>query len=263
MAKQLREDLVDSVPAPSLVPRWLRTTYEVLVLVGGFVFVGLFGLSVTLVSALLSRILPRRIGKPIGRWFIHAMFRGLTTYMSASGIVKLDLSDLDQLRDDGPLVLAPNHPSLLDAGFIAARLTNVVCVMKADVHRNPVLGGGARLAGYIDNATMPRMIRGAIAALREGQAVLMFPEGTRTVTPPVNPLKASFALVAREAGVPVQTILFETNSEFLCKGWPILRKPEFPIIYRARRGRRFEVGHDPRTTVAEIDAYFRRELGRI
>lgn len=88
----------------------------------------------------------------------------------------------------------------------------------------------------------------------------MFPEGTRTVAAPVNPLKASFALVAREAGVPIQTILFETNSTFLAKGRSILRKPEFPIVYRARLGQRFNVTGDPRETVAAIDAYFRREL---
>ncbi len=265
MGKHFHEELVDAqldtAPGSARVGRSpLRALYEWLVLVGGFLYIAAYGLTLTLASLVLGRILSRTAQRPLGRRIIHNMFRGLTAYMRASGIVRLDLSALDTLADAEPLVLAPNHPSLLDATLVVSRLVNVVCVMKADVHRNPVLGGGARLAGYIDNATMPRMIRGAAAALGEGRMVLMFPEGTRTVSAPINPLKASFALVAKQARVPVQTILFETNSPFLSKGWPIFKRPQFQLVYRARLGRRFVVDGDPRATVAEIDAYFRREL---
>lgn len=155
--------------SPSLVPRWLRAGYEWLVIAGGFALVGVIGVGVTIISAVLIRILSRRAGNTVGQRVIHWFFRVVTGYMTASRIVRLDLTDLDRLEGAGPLLLAPNHPSLLDAVFVVSRLTRVVCVMKADVHRNPALGGGARLAGYIDNATMPRMIRGAIAALGDGR----------------------------------------------------------------------------------------------
>ena len=52
-----------------------------------------------------------------------------------------------------------------------------------------LLGGSARLAGYIRNDAPLPLVRRAGAALREGANLLIFPDGTRTVRPPVGPFK--------------------------------------------------------------------------
>ena len=66
--------------------------------------------------------------------------------------------------------------------------------------------------------------------------------------------------MARRAGVPVQTVFLESNSGYLGKGWGLFRKPEFPLVYRARLGRRFDVPADIAAFSAELEAYFRTEL---
>jgi 1-acyl-sn-glycerol-3-phosphate acyltransferase len=96
--------------------------------------------------------------------------------------------------------------------------------------------------------------------VRAGGQLLIFPEGTRTTRKPVNRFKGGFALIAKTARVPVQTVFIETNSPFLSKGWPIFRKPEFPLIYRARLGRRFEVDGEVRAFVADMESYYRGAL---
>ena len=47
--------------------------------------------------------------------------------------------------------------------------------------RNIFLGGGARLARYIRNDVGRGMVRDAVADLRDGNQLVLFPEGTRTV----------------------------------------------------------------------------------
>ncbi len=150
---------------------------------------------------------------------------------------------------------------MLDAVLVISRLKNTTCIMKAEIHDNVFLGGGAKLAGYIRNDAPVRMIKVAAQEVRAGRLLLVFPEGTRTVQHPVNPFKGSFALIAREAGAPIQTIFIETNSPYLSKGWPLLRKPAFPLVYRARVGRRFEPTGDTRTLMAAIETYFHQTLG--
>ena len=59
---------------------------------------------------------------------------------------------------------------------------------------------------------------------------------------------------------PMATVFIETNSPFLSKGWPILKKPELPLIYRARLGKRFEVSGNVKSFVSELEAYYRQEL---
>jgi hypothetical protein len=39
----------------------------------------------------------------------------------------------------------------------------------------------------------------------------------------------------------VQTLFIEAGTSYLRKGWPILRKPAFPLIYRVRLGPRLRV----------------------
>ena len=51
--------------------------------------------------------------------------------------------------------------------------------------------------------------------------------------------KGGFALIAKRAGVPIQTVFIETDNPFLSKGWPLLKKPTFPLVYRVRLGQAF------------------------
>ncbi len=187
-------------------------------------------------------------------------FRWLLALMRLTGIARTDLAALDALRDDRGIVIVSNHPSLLDAVLVISRLPRVVCIAKAGNWDNPFLGAGARLAGYIRNDAAHTLIRRAAASLRDGRQLLIFPEGTRTVRAPVGTMKGGFALMARAAGAPVQTVLIEVDSPFLGKGWPFFRKPAFPITYRARLGRRFVVEGSAVAFAAELESYFRNEL---
>ena len=71
--------------------------------------------------------------------------------------------------------------------------------MKAELLRNIFLGGGARLARYIRNDVGRGMVRDAVATLRDGDQLVIFPEGTRTVAPPVNPFQPGITLIAQLA----------------------------------------------------------------
>ena len=77
--------------------------------------------------------------------------------------------------------------------------------LKSDLMNNIFLGAGARLARYIRNEPVRAWCSMAIQDFDSGSHLLLFPEGTRTTTCPVNPLKGSIGLIAHHAQVPVQT----------------------------------------------------------
>jgi 1-acyl-sn-glycerol-3-phosphate acyltransferase len=222
---------------------------------------GVGGLICTVVGPILYFLLPRRVGAALGQWVMMALFRFFVGLLRCLGLARCDLGALDALRDGPPVVIAPNHPTYLDAMLVVSRLPNVACIMKADVLDNPFLGGGAKLAGYIRADAPKRMIRSAAEALAAGRHVLFFPEGTRTVQQPVNPFRSGFAPIARLAGAPVQAVVIETASDYMRKGWPLARMPDFPLVYRVRLGERFAPRADSKALVADLEAYFRRELG--
>ena len=59
----------------------------------------------------------------------------------------------------------------------------------------------------------------------------------------------------------MQTVIIETDSLFLTKGWPVYRKPCLPMHYRVRLGRRFEAPPDGAVFMNELEQYFAAELG--
>jgi len=237
-----------------------RLAYEYFVFWSGYLYFATGCALVSLVSTVLHPLLPARFGVPLGRWMTGAHFRGFLALLRASGLVRIDLRALDQLRGERSIIIAPNHPSLLDAVFVISRLPHTACIMKAGIWDSFFLGGGARLSGYIRNDAPMNLVRQSVDELHAGHQLLVFPEGTRTRAHPVNAFKGGFVLMAKKSGASVQTVFIETNSAFLCKGWPLLKKPDFPLHYRARLGVRFIVESDVKAFVSKLENYYREEL---
>lgn len=242
--------------------RILLAAYDYLLLYLGLAWLGLLCLAWTVMAVVLYYLLPRRLGTKIGRYVIMAGFRVYIGSLQLSRRCSFDLAALDALRSDAPLIIAPNHPGLLDAVMIISRLPNVACIMKTELMSNVFLGAGARLAGYIRNESVRQMVLRASADFHTGSHLLLFPEGTRTTRVPINTLKGSVALIAQQAQVPVQTVFIETNSPYLSKGWPLFRKPAMPLSYRIRLGRRFDPPQNTHHFMAELEQYFAHELSQ-
>jgi 1-acyl-sn-glycerol-3-phosphate acyltransferase len=237
-----------------------KILYEYFALYSSLALLALICLTWSLFALPLYFILPRRIGTRVGRHGITYGFRLYAWSLSVTRTYRLDLRAIDTLRGGPPLILAPNHPALIDALLILSRHPNLVCVMKSALMRNVFLGSGSRLARYVRNDSSRQMVKESVAHLREGGVLLLFPEGTRTVRQPINPLVGSVGLIAKHANVAVQTLVIETDSPFLSKGWPLFRRPELPIVYRVRLGKRFAAPTDVAAFTAELDAYYRCEL---
>lgn len=237
----------------------LWTVYESVAMVVGLGSLALLCLSWLPPALVLRLVLPRRLGLSVGRRTISFGFRLYLHILSRLCACRLDLSALDRLRGEGPLIVAANHPSLLDAVLIVSRLPNAVCVMKASLMDNPLLGAAARLAGYVRNNGALPMIASSRDALNAGAQLVMFPEGSRTQRFPLDPFTASVGLIAQRAGVPVQAVFLEFSTPYLGKHWPLFRRPELPLHCRARLGRRFEASADHTLFTTELEAYFRRE----
>jgi 1-acyl-sn-glycerol-3-phosphate acyltransferase len=216
----------------------------------------LMSVACNLLALLLYPLLPPAAGRRFGRAMIARAYATFWAAASASGLLRLQAGVLEALRSEPGLIVVANHPSMLDAMVLAARLPLAACIMKASLMRNPLLGPGARLARYIPNDSAHAMVQRAVRDLRDGGQLLLFPEGTRTTRAPVNPFSASCTLIARRARAPIQAVFIDTDSPYLGKGWPLWRLPPLPICFSVRLGRRFEPAADHRALLAEIEAHY-------
>ncbi len=241
--------------------RLLLTIYDRVVFLAGLLLFGLICLTWSLFAVVLYPLLPRAIGRRIGRLAIMIGFRFFLGILTLTGRFRFDLTELDALSNEESMIIAPNHPSLWDVVLIASRLPNIACIMKADIINNLFLGAGARLARYIRNDSLRQMIHLAVKDMQQGSHLLLFPEGTRTVRKPIGEFKGSIGVIACRARMPVQTVFIETDSAFLRKGWPVYKMPTLPMRYRVRLGRRFAPPTNSNGFVTELEQYFAQELG--
>jgi len=225
------------------------------------VCLGVMSVVWNLVALVLYPLLPRATGLRIGRAGISRGYRMFWAVARASGLLHMDADALKPLAQERGLVIVANHPSLLDALMLVAELPRSACVMKGSLMSNPLLGPGARLARYIRNNSPHQLMHLAIGDLKAGGQLVMFPEGTRTTRAPLNPFQGGFALIARRAGVPVQTVFIDTDSPYLGKGWPLWKLPPVPIVFSVRLGRRFESGPNVGAMVQEIERYMASSVG--
>ena len=172
--------------------------------VAGFLSWFVFG-SVSLVLNFVCAILlvlpgRARLG-PMARETIRRLFGAWCAWLHATRLIFVTWTGFTPERLAGPAVYIANHPGLLDATYILARLPDTICIFKPSVIRNPALGPAAILAGYAAGDAGVDLIRDVAGRVADGRSLLIFPEGTRTLAGvPLNPLKPGFAVGALAAG---------------------------------------------------------------
>jgi 1-acyl-sn-glycerol-3-phosphate acyltransferase len=156
-------------------------------------------------AAAFFPLLPRAARHTITRLWSRAVLFGLGVRLEAQGELA-----------PGPALVVANHISWVDVLAIAA-LRPCVFICKSDVATWPVLGwlltrvdtifmrrGSARAAS--------RAMRAALARLRAGASVALFPEGTSTDGDQVLPFAAAIFQAAVDAGCPVQPLAMAHSS---------------------------------------------------
>lgn len=77
-------------------------------------------------------------------------------------------------------IIISNHPSLLDVVLLLANIARINCVVKASLSKNIFLFGAIKASGYILNTANEELLQKSIDAIKSGESLLIFPEGTRT-----------------------------------------------------------------------------------
>ncbi|XZG71023.1 lysophospholipid acyltransferase family protein [Chitinibacteraceae bacterium HSL-7] len=169
--------------------------------------------------------LPRAKRTHVGRYLVHLAFRVLVALLCGLGVLKLTIRGQDKLARPGLLVLA-NHPSLLDVTILMSLIRQPDCVVKSSLWRNPFTAGPVRVAGFTRNDNGPALIDDCIASVRHGNALIIFPEGTRS-TPGAAPLlQRGAANIAWRGQLAITPVHITVSTPYLTKGKTWMHVPD-------------------------------------
>lgn len=194
-------------PEPSSF-RVLGYLWRISVLAFCFAAFGIGGIFFNLLLFPVMRLLPgdEKIRRQRARRVIGGCFAALVWTLRATGTMVLEVRNAERLRSIRHNLILANHPSYLDVVVLVALMPEVDCVVKQGLWDSPYFKGVVREARYISNADSDRLVDECANAITRGGALLIFPEGSRSV--PGQPLAfqrgaARIALRANCEIVPV------------------------------------------------------------
>ena len=225
--------------APEVSPADTRRqdAYVWRLLMTGLSFV-LFGIGAVVVGVVLLplvRIVPadRNRKRTRARAVMRSALRLFVGVMHRLGVLTYEFRGRERLGRPGQMILA-NHPSLIDVVFLLAFVPGAGCVVKGGLWGNPLTRGAVTLAEFIRNDSTADMIAAAAGALRDGQPLIFFPEGTRTRPRQPMAFHRSGANIALRAAASVTPVYIRVEPTTLTKAEPWYRipgrRPRFTLV---------------------------------
>ena len=174
--------------------------------------------------------------------FIHTYFMGALKFF-----YQLKFVGTENEPSEGPILVCSNHISAADPFLISAATKNQISYMaKKELFKIPLVGGVLNSVGSfpVDRKSSDvGAVKKAIAILKEGGRVGIFPQGTRR--PGENPrdteLKSGAAMIAVRAGVDILPVF-------------VHRKDNTPKLFRkttiiiGKPIKFSELGYDPKAS---------------
>ena len=126
---------------------------------------------------------------------------------------------------DGPFILAPNHQSFFDGLFVAVFLKNKLMKQtyfyaKEKHIQNKLVKFVANKHNVIvmDLSDLKTSLQKMAEVLKRGKNIIIFPEGTRTLSGELGDFKKTFAILSRELNIPVVPVAINGAYDALPRG---------------------------------------------
>jgi glycerol-3-phosphate dehydrogenase (NAD(P)+) len=171
--------------------------------------------------------------RPLAVYHERTRRRGVNSfvYWPARVVLKLAILAYFRLRrlgrehiPSGGVILAANHRSFLDPFIIGCCLPRpIYFVAKRELFKNPIVGWFLNCMGAFPvkrGESDEESVATALALLEGGQAIVIFPEGTRIRSGSLAEPKRGVGRLALQSGAPVVPIAI-TGSEHARDGWKI------------------------------------------
>lgn len=183
-------------------------------------------------------------------WLISLLFddRRLMNnrWMVIQGIVLTKMSPFwkvitegrEKIDQDQAYVIIPNHQSLLDIVFFNMLRHRLRWVSKVEVFKVPLVGWEMRMVKYIElmrgnKSSVIKMMEECVKSLKDGISIVIFPEGTRSLTGAIGKFKTGAFQIAVKTDKPLLPVLIDGTGEIMPK--------KGGIIFRNRRVVRIRV----------------------
>lgn len=176
---------------------------------------------------------------PRGNW-VFAMARLWSILLLRASLLRVEVrhppEDSPGIDPGASYVFLANHQSLFDIPLLLSTVPGQVRMMaKRSLFRVPVFGWALAAGGFIpidrgDRSTARQSFATAMSHIRGGTSILLFPEGTRSLSETLLPFERGGFLIALKSGLPIVPVGIRGTREVQRRGvWSI--RPGTVVIH--------------------------------
>ena len=208
-----------------------------------FAVFGLGGLLLSLIwfNLLLITVKNETQRRRIARKSIAVSFRCFMEMMQRVGVLEYRIEGAETLQQEKNCLIVANHPTLIDYVMLASVMPEVDCMVKKSLLNNPFVSGVIKAAGYLVNDHAEVLLEQSEKRLQRGDAILIFPEGTRTTPGKPIKLQRGAANLAVRCKSDVRVVRIYCSEDILNKHKKWYHVPINKPVFEAKVGQRIKI----------------------
>ena len=135
---------------------------------------------------------------------------------------RVKITRRDRIKKGNNYILVSNHQSMFDICLLYRLFKPFKWVSKSENFLLPVIGWNLRMNEYIkiereSRKSIMKMMRDCEKAISEGNSIMMFPEGTRTLDGELRQFKTGAFMLALKTKTPIIPIVIDGSIKVLPK----------------------------------------------
>ncbi len=151
------------------------------------------------------------------KFILYQSFRFFTWLMSFVGVCDFKVQGDDKPKSDAGCIVLANHPSLIDVVVLMSLYPQANCIVKSALFKNFFLKNLLVGAGYIPSDLGEETLSYCKKAVEEGDTLVVFPEGTRSVPGQPITAKRGASQIAIRLARPIRLVHIDLNPGTLTK----------------------------------------------
>ena len=146
-------------------------------------------------------------------------------------IMKLEVSNLEKIKDIKNSIIVSTHPSFIDIVILISIIPYSTCFVAERLANNPILKGMVKLLFILEGQPLEMWVEEADKKLAKGLNVIIFPMGIRHRQNETPKIRRGASLISQKSGKNIALLDLKTSFDFLFIHQPFYEAGSEPVVF--------------------------------
>lgn len=162
---------------------------------------------------------------------IHNTWKWFVRILIFFKIIKLNITDLDNIKQIKQKIIVATHPSFIDILILIALIPRTTCIVKYSLSKNPILFNLVNSIFIMEDESLEKLKEHTKKMIDNGFNVVIFPMGIRHRRNEFPKIKKGAATIAMNANSNIVVLKYYTDFDFLFISQPVYEAGEKAVTY--------------------------------